>query len=133
MATLYTYIYFFIFQGSHWILLKELEAKLDDLEEYYNIILNFHEPTLQERHWNNLKYILELPSDESINFFQSAKFNFEFLQNLKTDNLIQKTSVIAMQARKEYELEQVSSYCNSHSVLCKLQLDFQFCHESVYS
>ena len=89
-------------------MLEELQSSLYKLEEYYTIILNFHEPTLQERHWNNLKYILELPTDETIDFFQSTKFNFEFLQNLKIDNLIQKTNAVAMQARKEYELEQVS-------------------------
>lgn len=84
--------------------------KMHKLEEYYDIILNFREPTLQERHWNSLKFILELPPDETIDFFQSTKFNFEFLQNLKIDNLVQKTSVITMQARKEYELEQVCSF-----------------------
>lgn len=76
------------------------------LEEYYAIILNFQEPTLQERHWNDLKDILELPSSET-DFFQSKRFSFGFLQNVKIENLMEKTSMVALQARKEHEIEQV--------------------------
>lgn len=88
-------------------MLNELSSKLINLEEHYAIILNFQEPTLQERHWKTMLNILELSPEETTDFFQSTKFSFEFLQKHEIKNLREKSNMVALQAKKEYEIEMV--------------------------
>ncbi|KFM75816.1 Dynein heavy chain 2, axonemal, partial [Stegodyphus mimosarum] len=93
-------------QGTHWVLLDELLSKVDNLNEYYEVILNFQESTLQKRHWDKLRNLLNLVAvEDSEHFFKSADFTFSCLQSLEVENLVKQVSVVATQARKEYEIE----------------------------
>ncbi|GIY11129.1 dynein heavy chain 2, axonemal [Caerostris extrusa] len=93
-------------KGAQWILLTELLDRLDSLNKYYEMILDFQEPNLQERHWNDLRDLLGIICDDSEQFFKSNDFTFSFLRNLTIENLAENVNKIATQARKEYEIEQ---------------------------
>ncbi|CAL1298108.1 unnamed protein product, partial [Larinioides sclopetarius] len=93
-------------KGTHWILLEELLDKFNNLNQNYEMILNFQEPTLQERHWNDLKDLLGITCEDSEEFFKSDQFTFTFLRNLDIENLAEDVKRISIQARKEFEIEQ---------------------------
>ncbi|GFU64668.1 dynein heavy chain 2, axonemal [Trichonephila clavipes] len=91
---------------TQWILLEELLGKLHNLDQYFEMILDFQEPALQERHWNALQDLLRITCENSEEFFKSDQFTFAFLSNLTIENLPEQVNKIAVQARKEYEIEQ---------------------------
>ncbi|GFR02732.1 dynein heavy chain 2, axonemal, partial [Trichonephila clavata] len=93
-------------KGTQWMLLEELLGKLHNLDQYFEMILDFQEPALQERHWNALQELLGITCENSEEFFKSDQFTFAFLSNLTIENLPKQVNKIAVQARKEYEIEQ---------------------------
>ncbi|GFT64974.1 dynein heavy chain 2, axonemal [Nephila pilipes] len=93
-------------KGTQWILLEELLDKLSNLDQNYEMLLDFQEPALQERHWNALQELLGITCDNSEQFFKSDQFTFAFLNNMAIENLPEQVNRIAKQARKEFEIEQ---------------------------
>ncbi|KAG8188595.1 hypothetical protein JTE90_005951 [Oedothorax gibbosus] len=93
-------------KGNEWNLLRELRTNIIILKDYYKMILNFQDPTLQDRHWDEFKQLLNFSCDNSRIFFHSLEFTFGLLRRINIENLAESVNKIALCSRKEYEIEQ---------------------------
>lgn len=89
------------------MLLKQLLSNLNSLNEYYEMILNFQDSALQERHWDDFKELLNISCDNSMIFFHSSEFTFGLLRRVNVENLAENVNKVIVCARREYEIEQV--------------------------
>lgn len=73
------------------------------------MILNFQDPTLQERHWDDLKQLLKISctTNNNMEFFHSSDFTFGYLRKINIKNMPESVNQITLCSRKEYEIEQV--------------------------
>lgn len=109
---------------NQWNILKELLSNITVLEKYYEMTLNFQDSTLQKRHWDEFKQLLNISCDNSMIFFHSPEFTFGFLRRINIEDISEKVNKITLCSRKEYEIEQV---CNLYTILIGFNLFIKIC------